>query len=62
MFFCATYAPLTYGDYTYTSGGEALGWLMILGGIVTIPVYAIYYLVMCTEGNIVEVSWEAVVA
>ncbi|XP_033631672.1 sodium- and chloride-dependent glycine transporter 1-like [Asterias rubens] len=51
VFFCLTYANLTYGAYTYPEFGEALGWLMVVAAIVPVPVYALFFYIKRGYGN-----------
>ncbi|XP_071786405.1 sodium- and chloride-dependent glycine transporter 1-like isoform X2 [Asterias amurensis] len=51
VFFCLTYANLTYGAYTYPEFGEALGWLMVVAAIVPVPVYALFFYIKHGYGN-----------
>jgi len=51
VFFCVTYANLTYGSYVYPPFGEALGWLMVLAAALAIPAYAVFYLVVHAKGR-----------
>ncbi|XP_071787088.1 sodium- and chloride-dependent glycine transporter 1-like [Asterias amurensis] len=51
LFWAATYESLTYYEYTYPNWAEALGWLMILAGVVPIPIYAVYYVVRYGKGT-----------
>ncbi len=53
VFFCLTYANLTYGAYVYPEFGEALGWLMVVAAIVPIPVYAIFFFIKHAHGSTV---------
>ncbi|XP_022103056.1 sodium- and chloride-dependent glycine transporter 1-like [Acanthaster planci] len=48
--FCVTYGTLEYSGYVYSSGGEALGWLMVVTGIISLPAYAIFYLLRSSKG------------
>ncbi|XP_071951275.1 sodium-dependent proline transporter-like isoform X2 [Antedon mediterranea] len=56
IFFCIGYEPLTYGDYVYSKGAEALGWLMVLAAIAPIIICAVHA-VWKQEGTL----WERIV-
>ncbi|RUS89737.1 hypothetical protein EGW08_002555 [Elysia chlorotica] len=51
IFAIVDYSPATYGSYTYTPGGEALGWLMVLASALWIPICALYKLAKEDEGK-----------
>ncbi|GFS19317.1 transporter [Elysia marginata] len=51
IFAIVDYSPATYGDYTYTAGGELLGWLMVLASALWIPICALYKLIKEDEGK-----------
>ncbi|XP_038055437.1 sodium- and chloride-dependent glycine transporter 1-like [Patiria miniata] len=52
--FCVTYTTLEYADYVYSPGGEALGWLMVIAGVISIPGYAVFYLLRSSKGFTVQ--------
>ncbi|GFO44117.1 eukaryotic translation initiation factor 3 subunit f [Plakobranchus ocellatus] len=51
VFACVDYSPATYGSYTYSAGGEALGWLMVIASAIWIPACALYKLLKEDEGK-----------
>lgn len=54
IFFCIGYGPLTYQEYTYPAGPEALGWLMVLAAIIAVPGYMVYFLIFKATGSLKE--------
>ncbi|XP_022086827.1 sodium- and chloride-dependent glycine transporter 1-like [Acanthaster planci] len=54
IFWAITYTSLTYYEYTYPLWAECLGWLMIMAGVVFMPAYAIYYMIIYGKGTIQE--------
>nr|ALR88550.1 sodium- and chloride-dependent gaba transporter 2-like 173 [Saccoglossus kowalevskii] len=41
LFFCATWTPLTYGDYAYPIWAEAIGWCFVMASAIMIPLIAV---------------------
>ncbi len=55
IFFCVTYAPLTYQDYVFSPVGEFLGWMMVVAALFPILVYMVFFLICRAEGTLLEV-------
>lgn len=51
IFFCVTYGPLTYQEYTYPPAMELLGWMMVLAAVLVIPGYMVYFLAVKAKGD-----------
>ncbi|XP_072040069.1 sodium- and chloride-dependent glycine transporter 1-like [Amphiura filiformis] len=51
IFFCVTYGPLTYQEYTYPPAMEFLGWCMVLAAVLVIPGYMVYFLLAKAKGD-----------
>lgn len=51
IFFIVSYEPLTYQEYTYTSAGDALGWLMVAAAVMPIPVWIVYFMITQSQGD-----------
>ncbi|XP_038055734.1 sodium- and chloride-dependent glycine transporter 2-like [Patiria miniata] len=54
VFWAVTYESLTYYEYTYPLWAELLGWLMIMAGVIFMPAYAIYYVIIYGKGTVRE--------
>ncbi|KAK3780834.1 hypothetical protein RRG08_059477 [Elysia crispata] len=57
IFAIVDYSPATYGSYKYSSGGEALGWLMVAASAVWIPIWIIYTLLTDKKGDSLLERW-----
>ena len=51
---CVTFVPVTYNDYVYPVGAQAIGFMMALASMLCIPGYAVYAL-LSANGSLSEV-------